>query len=97
MGPRGDGLGWEPLLLGPHPSSSSRNPAVMASSGQRAGWRVGKESSELVPRSLLLPVRLSVVFPVRLEQPGRWAGGAVCLQVGQCLVRLCWFAFKKIR
>lgn len=80
------GLGWEPLLLSPHPSSSSSNPVVMVSSGQGARQKAGKESSELVPRLLLLPVHLSLTFPVRVGQPGRWAGGSVCLQVGQSCV-----------
>lgn len=41
---------------------SSKIPVAMADSGCCAGWRAGKESLELVPRPLLLPVYLALIF-----------------------------------
>lgn len=58
--PRGVcGMGWDGMGASDaelSSRSSSKIPVVMADSGCWAGWRAGKESLELVPRPLLLPV-----------------------------------------
>lgn len=56
--------------------SSSKIPVVMADSGCWAGWRAGKESLELVPRPLLLPVYLALILSWGCEFP-EWVAAAL--------------------